>query len=65
LGAVVFSNVQSVSEWPSNQFKALLPGVGAGIRIKLNKYSNTNLALDYGFGAGGSNGIFVNLGEVF
>ena len=65
LGAVVFSNVQSVSEWPSNQFKALRPGVGTGIRIKLNKYSNTNLALDYAFGVGGSSGIFVNLGEVF
>ncbi len=65
LGAVIFSNVQSVSEWPSNQFKAIRPGVGAGIRIKLNKYSNTNLALDYAFGVSGSNGIFVNLGEVF
>jgi hypothetical protein len=65
LGAVIFSNIQSVSEWPSNQFKAIRPGVGTGIRIKLNKYSNTNLALDYGFGVGGSNGIFVSLGEVF
>jgi hypothetical protein len=65
LGAVIFSNIQSVSEWPSNQFKAIRPGVGAGIRIKMNKYSNTNLALDYGFGTGGSQGVFVNLGEVF
>ncbi len=65
LGAVVFSNLQSVSEWPSNQFKAVRPGVGSGIRIKLNKYSGTNLALDYGFGVEGSRGVFVNIGEVF
>ena len=36
-----------------------------GIRIKLNKYSRTNIAIDYGFGLGGSQGLFVNLGEVF
>jgi len=41
------------------------PGYGAGLRIKLNKFSRTNVAIDYGFGAGGSRGFFVNLGEVF
>jgi hypothetical protein len=40
-------------------------GYGAGIRIKLNKHSNTNVAIDYAFGQGGSQGIFMNLGEVF
>jgi len=65
LGAVVFTNVESISEWPSNQFKAANPGIGTGIRIKLNKFSRTNLALDYAFGVEGSQGVFVNLGEVF
>jgi hypothetical protein len=65
LGGVVFANAQSVSEWPGLKFEVIAPGVGLGIRVKVNKHSNTNFALDYGFGADGSNGIFVNLGEVF
>jgi hypothetical protein len=31
----------------------------------VNKFSKTNLALDYGFGLEGSRGFAVNLGEVF
>jgi len=65
LGGVFFANAQSVSDWPSNKFEVILPGLGTGIRLKINKHSNTNIAIDYGFGIGGSNGIFVNLGEVF
>jgi outer membrane protein assembly factor BamA len=65
LGGVVFANVQSFSEPNSGKFEVLWPAWGGGLRIKLNKFSRTNIALDYGFGAGGSHGIFVNLGEVF
>jgi len=66
LGAVVFVNAQSFSgSISTQQFSAIAPGYGAGLRIKLNKYSNTNLAIDYGFGQEGSKGIFLNLGEVF
>jgi outer membrane protein assembly factor BamA len=65
LGGVVFVNAQSYTEQASGRFEAVLPGWGAGIRIKLNKFSKTNLALDYGFGLHGSSGIFANLGEVF
>jgi outer membrane protein assembly factor BamA len=65
LGAVVFANVESVSEINSNSFETVLPAAGGGLRIKLNKHSKTNIAIDYGFGKGGSQGIFVNLGEVF
>jgi len=65
LGGVVFANVQSVSEWPSNKFEKLLPGYGCGLRIKINKDSDTNLAVDYGWGIDGSRGFFFNLGEVF
>jgi len=64
-GGVVFTNAQSLSEWPSNQFEAAKLGYGAGVRIKINKHSRTNIALDYGFGAGGSRGLFVNLCEMF
>ncbi|GAB4045047.1 BamA/TamA family outer membrane protein [Spirosoma litoris] len=66
LGGVVFANMQTFSGYPNtNQFGKLLPGGGVGLRIKINKHSNLNLAVDYGFGIGGSQGIFLNLGEVF
>ena len=65
LGGVVFVNAQSYTEPVSNRFEAIAPGWGAGLRIKLNKFPRTNIALDYGFGLHGSQGIFANLGEVF
>jgi hypothetical protein len=65
LGAVVFANMLSVSEPMQKGFQQIRAGYGAGIRIKLNKHSNTNVAIDYAFGQGGSHGIFMNLGEVF
>lgn len=65
LGGVVFANSQVVPNWPSDKIKTINPGEGVGIRIKLNRYSDTNLCIDYGFGNQGSKGIFFNLGEVF
>ena len=65
IGGVVFANAESFTEPTNNQFQVVAPGWGGGIRVKLNKYSRTNLAIDYGFGLGGSQGLFVNLGEVF
>ena len=65
LGAAVFANAQSYSEWQTDKFEKVLPGIGAGLRLKFNKHSRTNLAVDYAFGLNGSGGIFVNLGEVF
>jgi len=65
LGGVVFANAQSFSEQGSGRFEYVAPGYGLGIRISLNKFSRTNLCVDYGWGAHGSGGFFVNLGEVF
>ncbi len=65
LGAAIFANAQSYSEWGTTKFEKVLPGIGAGLRLKFNKHSRTNLAVDYAFGLNGSGGIFVNLGEVF
>jgi hypothetical protein len=56
---------ESFTEQTSNNFETLAPGWGAGIRLKFNKFSRTNVALDYGFGLNGSGGLFVNIGEVF
>lgn len=64
-GGVVFANAQTVTDWPSNKFETIYPAVGAGLRVKVNKHSNTNISIDYGMGLDGSKGIFVNLGEVF
>ena len=64
-GGILFGNAQSVSNWPDNKFTEIYPAVGAGLRIKLNKNSGTNLSIDYGIGIKGSEGLFVNLGEVF
>lgn len=65
LGGVIFTNAQTVSEQPSGQFEKVVPAVGGGLRIKMNKISKTNLSVDYGFGLDGSHGLFFNLGEVF
>ena len=64
-GGVIFANAESLSEFGSNKFEHVAPAVGAGLRIKLNKSSNTNVSIDYGFGKGGSSGLFINIGEVF
>ena len=64
-GAVVFANVQSFSGDLSSTYTTLLPGYGAGLRVKINKHSRTNICIDYGFGKNGSGGFYVNLGEVF
>jgi hypothetical protein len=64
-GGVVFANAQSFSNWPTKKFSGVAPAAGLGIRVKVNKASRTNIAIDYGFGVKGSRGLFVNLGEVF
>ncbi len=65
LGAVVFVNAETFSDVLTGKYEVISPGAGLGIRIMLNKFSRTNLALDYGWGTMGSRGFFVNLGEVF
>jgi len=65
IGGVVFANAQSVTDWPSNKFQTIYPAVGTGIRIKVNRDSRTNICIDYALGINGSNGVFINLGEVF
>lgn len=65
LGGVLFVNGESFSDYPANRFQRILPGYGPGLRIKFNKHSDTNICIDYGIGANGSHGLFVNLGELF
>jgi outer membrane protein assembly factor BamA len=65
LGGVVFANAQTFTEPATAHFAYIDPGYGCGIRVSLNKFSRTNLCVDYGWGLHGSGGFFVNLGEVF
>jgi len=65
LGGVVFCNGESVPNYPSEKFTTIHVAKGIGLRIKLNKYSDTNLCIDYGWGDGGSQGFAFNIGEVF
>lgn len=64
LGFVLFANVTTVSEPNTRQFNYFHPAGGGGLRIKINKTSNTNIAIDYGFSKG-YNSIRLNLGEAF
>ena len=64
-GGVLFGNIESFTEPISNKFEKVLPAIGAGLRIQFNKHTRTNIAIDYAFGANGSNSLSINLGEVF
>jgi hypothetical protein len=65
LGGVVFANVQSFTDYPSDRFTTAAPGWGLGLRVKLNKSSGTNISFDYGFGLHHSNDFIINVGELF
>ena len=65
IGGLVYLNAQSFSEWKTNEIETITPGTGIGIRIKANKYSDTNLVITYGVGTGGARGFLFNLGEMF
>jgi hypothetical protein len=65
LGAVAFVNMTATTS-PDNQiFGRVDKGGGVGLRIKLNTRSRTNLAIDRGWGEGGSGGWFLGTTEVF
>ena len=64
LGFVVFANATAVTETEKNRFRNIHPAVGSGLRLKFNKSSNTNIAVDYGLSKGYS-GFMINLGEAF
>jgi len=63
-GVVAFMNVASASEFETQHFKTWKVGAGFGIRTKFNKYSNANLALDFGFSENFWS-VWINLGEMF
>jgi hypothetical protein len=64
LGGVVFANVTSASEYNTQKFNYWHPAAGTGIRLKFNKYSNTNVTFDFGFSKEFAS-VYVNIGEAF
>jgi len=65
LGAVFFLNATSTTSPTTQTFSQTDFGGGLGVRIKFNKNSRTNLALDRAWGAAGSKGWFMGMTEVF
>ena len=65
LGGTVFLNGESFNAEHGTSMQSIQPGYGPGLRIKLNKVSNTNISINYGFGNQGSKGLFISVGEAF
>jgi outer membrane protein assembly factor BamA len=59
IGGVAFANGESFSEIQNNRFEKIAPVAGAGLRVKINKHSNTNICIDYGVGTNGSHGFLL------
>jgi outer membrane protein assembly factor BamA len=64
LGFVVFTNFNANTGPGDGRFIGLHPAAGAGLRVKFNKRSNTNIAIDFGISKGYST-VVLNLGEAF
>jgi hypothetical protein len=66
-GAVAFFNLTTASNQFYNQKLGdnFAPGYGLGFRIKMDKKTNTNIAIDYGIGRNGNSAIYFNLQEAF
>jgi hypothetical protein len=64
IGGVVFGSLNSVSEYESQQFLYWHPAGGAGVRMKFNKYSDTNIGLDFAFSKGFAS-VYLFIGEAF
>lgn len=64
-GAVAFLSATITSDTNSGVFRGADPAGGVGLRIKFNKHSNVNLALDFGWGRAGSRGVFMGMSEAF
>lgn len=63
-GATIFASVLSASEFNTQRFEYWHAAAGAGIRVKFNKFSRTNIAIDFGFSKGYQT-VYLNIGETF
>ena len=63
-GGVLFVNGESLKEPDNRGFRYVKPAAGFGLRLKFNKFSDSNLTTDLAFGKG-SVVWFVGLNEAF
>jgi hypothetical protein len=66
-GMVAFLNAQTFGSEEAGEelFDSFAPGAGFGVRLMLNKRSQTNLCLDIGWGKGGSRAVYFAVQEAF
>ena len=66
LGGVLFLNATSTNNPDANVklFDYVAPGYGFGLRLMVDKYSRTNLQVDFGFGKN-SGGVYFGAAETF
>ncbi|MFZ4546576.1 MAG: BamA/TamA family outer membrane protein [Bacteroidales bacterium] len=64
-GGTVFANATTVSSYNEKLFDNAALGLGAGLRMQLDKLARTNLTVDIGIGTDHSSGIYFNLQETF
>jgi hypothetical protein len=67
LGMVAFLNTETLSDKHSGEklFDSFATGTGVGLRVMLNKRSQTNLCFDVGFGKDGSHAVYFAVQEAF
>ncbi|SDG59387.1 Surface antigen [Mucilaginibacter gossypii] len=66
LSGVAFINAETANNQQRIKlFRYWEPGGGAGLRLLFNKYTRSNLCIDYARGTYGSSGFFLGLNEVF
>jgi hypothetical protein len=64
-GGVLFANATTASNYYYGLFNKTAFGAGAGLRIKLDKRSRTNLTVDIGKNTEKSVAVYFNLQEAF
>jgi hypothetical protein len=67
IGGVFFANVTTTDNrfLDQNLFEDYAFGFGAGLRVKMNKESRTNICVDLGIGQYNSSGVYFGLQEAF
>ncbi len=66
IGMVAFAGVGMVArDFEEYRVQELKSSGGLGVRFRLDEEEKINIRLDYGFGANGSSGIYLTIGEAF
>jgi len=67
VGVVGFATLTTVSNKQTGEklFDSVAPSAGGGLRLLLNKRSQTHLCLDFAWGKDGSNGVYLAIQDAF